>query len=194
MDDQSSENAEDLREYARVGVRLEGRLFLAADASDSGCTISDLSATGARVSCDRKFRFGSRIMAFIENFGRFEGVAVPHDDGGMGLHFMQNLALRKQLAEMLQSYRQHGLAPGVTARLRRHPRTPSIASGYFALRSRTLVPCDLLDISTQGLSLKTSLRPPVGEIVKLGSSFGRIVRHHSDGIGVQLMHVVANED
>jgi hypothetical protein len=192
MDDQGSENAEDLREYARVGVNLEGRLFMAADASDSGCTVSDLSATGAKVSCDRRFRFGSRIMAYIENFGRFEGVAVPHDDGGMGLHFIQPLSLRERLAELLQSYRQHGQLPGMTARLRRHPRTPSIASGYFALRSRTLVPCDLLDISAQGLSLKTSLRPPVGEIVKLGNSFGRIVRHHGEGIGVQLMHVVGN--
>ena len=53
--------------------------------------------------------------------------------------------------------------------------------------------CEILDISLQGMSLQTQSRPPVGEIVKLGVTSGRVVRHHDDGIGVQFLNVVERQ-
>jgi hypothetical protein len=50
--------------------------------------------------------------------------------------------------------------------------------------------CDVLDISLDGVSVRTKFRPPVGEIVNLGRTRGRVVRHHQDGIAIQYVREV----
>jgi hypothetical protein len=58
-------------------------------------------------------------------------------------------------------------------------------SGSITRENGEHISCDVLDISLDGVSLRTRIRPPVGEIVNLGRTRGRVVRHHIDGIAVQ---------
>jgi len=37
------------------------------------------------------------------------------------------------------------------------------------------------------VSLKTDIKPPIGEFVLIGQLAGRIARHHADGIGIQFV-------
>jgi hypothetical protein len=65
-----------------------------------------------------------------------------------------------------------------------------VATGFFVRAGGEYEACALLDISPQGMSLRTESRPPIGEIVKLGRSCGRVARHHADGIGIQFLSLV----
>jgi hypothetical protein len=80
---------------------------------------------------------------------------------------------------------------GIT-RLRRHPRSNSVSVGFFKRPNGEEVRCDVLDISLQGVSLKSDSRPPIGEVINLGRTWGRIVRHHADGIAIQFLELASS--
>ena len=100
----------------------------------------------------------------------------------MALEFSIGESKRGRLIEMLRSFAIGGMA-GVT-HMRRHERVPSLVSGSITRENGEHITCDVLDISLDGVSLRTRIRPPVGEIVNLGRARGRVVRHHTDGIAV----------
>ena len=88
-----------------------------------------------------------------------------------------------RLKDMIKSFAADGVA-GVT-QMRQHTRMPSLISGSITRANGEHISCDVLDISLDGVSLRTSIRPQVGEIINLGRTRGRVVRHHQDGIAVQ---------
>ncbi len=47
--------------------------------------------------------------------------------------------------------------------------------------------CEVLDLSTSGVSVKTDIRPPVGEYVLIGQMAGRVARHHESGVGIEFV-------
>jgi len=77
-----------------------------------------------------------------------------------------------------------------TTRIRRHQRASSTSEGYFTRSNGEKVRCEVLDFSSQGISVRTNVHPPIGEIINLGKTCGRVVRHHSDGIAVHFLEVV----
>jgi hypothetical protein len=44
-----------------------------------------------------------------------------------------------------------------------------------------------MDISVGGVSLKTDVRPPIGEFVLIAQIAGRVARIHEDGIGIEFV-------
>ena len=44
-----------------------------------------------------------------------------------------------------------------------------------------------MDISASGVSLKTDVRPAIGEFVLIAQMAGRIARHHEQGIGIEFV-------
>jgi hypothetical protein len=49
------------------------------------------------------------------------------------------------------------------------------------------VKCEVVDISVGGVSLRTDVKPPIGEFVLIAQIAGRVARHHGDGIGIQFV-------
>jgi hypothetical protein len=45
----------------------------------------------------------------------------------------------------------------------------------------------VLDVSISGASVGTEVRPPVGSEVVLGRLRARVVRHHSEGLGLEFL-------
>ena len=45
----------------------------------------------------------------------------------------------------------------------------------------------MTDISVGGVSLKTDVKPPIGEFVLIAQIAGRIARHHDHGIGIEFV-------
>jgi hypothetical protein len=184
-----SQPAGERRAHERVATALNGRFFVPAEEITLDCEILDLSAGGAGVRCSEPPPLNTYVILYIDGFGRFECVATRFVDGLLGLHFVCKEAKRQRLLRDLALYVACGVA-GVT-RLRRHPRNASTSVGYFKRPNGELVPCDVLDISLQGVSLRTASRPPLGEIINLGRTWGRIVRHHDDGIAIQFLELAA---
>jgi hypothetical protein len=171
------------RKYERVKLFVPGHLFDPQSDQSAECKVLSLSAGGASVRSAINFPPGIFLILYINGFGRFEGRTIVHANGQLALHFSIGDAKRSRLIEMLQSFGLEGLA-GVTV-LRKHVRIPSLASGSIIRENGEQLNCDVLDISLDGVSLRTKVRPSIGEIVTLGRAQGRVVRHHADGIAVQ---------
>jgi PilZ domain-containing protein len=55
----------------------------------------------------------------------------------------------------------------------------------MALRDGTEYECRVLDLSLGGTALEVNIRPPVGELVSIGQTEGRVVRHTNEGVAVE---------
>jgi hypothetical protein len=179
------QRASDQREHERVATRLQGKLFIPAETSTMDCDVVDLSAGGAGVRCEDAPPLETFVVLYVDGFGRFESVATRYVDGLLGLRFLCTDAKRQRLIEKLNVFVEHGLM--AATRLRQYERTAPDTLSHFTRANGQQVRCDILDISLQGFSLKTNARPPIDELVRLGRTYGRVVRHHEQGIGVELV-------
>jgi hypothetical protein len=178
--------ASEQRADARVKLRLEGKLFLPAEETTFECIVVDLSAGGAGIYCAEPPPLNSFVVLYVNGFGRFEGVATRYVKGELGLRFVCKDSKRKRLEEDLDNYVKEGLL-GIT-RLRRFQRTaPRAPIEHFIRADGSVVPCELLDISLQGVSLRTRVHPPIGEVIELGATKAWVIRHFDDCIGVQFL-------
>ena len=185
---QTAAPAADKRKYERIKLFLPGHLFNPQTEQSTDCKVLNLSAGGAAVQCDAQFQGGVTLVLYIENFGRFEGTTIVHNNGQLALEFAIGEGKRGRLKEMIKSFAADGVA-GITE-LRKHGRIPSLISGSITRQNGEHITCDVLDISLDGVCLRTRQRPPIGEVVSLGQTRGRVVRHHPDGIAVQYVREV----
>lgn len=177
----------DKRNYARHAAVLAGRLFIPSRKIELECSVVDLSASGASVLCDHVAGRDVAAVLYIEGIGRFEAVTVRYVKGMLGLRFECSERKRCKLQDTLARYLEEGRIEPTATTTRKHRRvalTPSIA----VMRSNgQQMNCEVLDISLQGLSLKTHVRPRLNEVMRVGKSYARVARHHEIGIGVEFV-------
>jgi PilZ domain len=186
--------SDDREEYESASPALAGKMFVPAEDMALDCQIIILSAEGARIQCEAPAPPNTRVVLYIDGFGRFEGVTTRYIRNELGLRFVCPEERRQKLLHDIAAF-INGQATCATE-LRRHVRTPSISFGYFVPPSGESVSCEVLDISSQGMSLRTKGRPPIGEVVNFGCTKGRVVRHHKNGIAIQFlgMEKLAEDD
>ena len=71
--------------------------------------------------------------------------------------------------------------------LRRHERSGQKGFARFTCADGKVVQCEVMDISVGGVSLKTDVRPPIGEFVLIAQIAGRVVCHHEQGVGIEFI-------
>jgi hypothetical protein len=171
------------RRYRRVRVDLPGRLFMPADGREARCTILDLSPGGAAIRCELAPEAGAAVVLYADGFGRFEGVvARPGGTTPFGVAFQCTPAKRERTAEQLTLFLNKSLVDESV--LRRHERTSQKGFAKFTRADGQIVQCEVMDISVGGVSLKTDVKPPIGEFVLIAQIAGRIARHHEHGVGI----------
>jgi hypothetical protein len=175
----------DRRRFQRIRVDLPGKLFVPAVSQEYACMVIDLSPGGANVTCATELTLETPIVLYVNTFGRFEGTIVRREDDNIGVRFLSTAMKRERTAEQLTLYLNRSLID--EADLRRDDRTPTKGLTRFVRHDGQIVPCEVLDLSMSGISVKTDLRPPVGEFVLIGQLAGRIARHHDNGIGIEFV-------
>lgn len=173
------------RKYERIKLFLPGQLFNPINEQSAPCKVLNLSAGGAAVQCDTQFPAGLSLVLYIENFGRFEGTTIVHKSGQLALEFVIGESKRGRLKEMIRTFAAGGLTT-----MRKPERTPALVSGSITRENGEEIACEVLDISLDGVCLRTRARLPLGEIVNLGRTRGRVVRHMIEGIAVQYVKEV----
>ena len=173
------------RRFRRVRVDLSGRLFVPTDSREAACKIIDMSPGGASVECEIMPASGTQIILYIDRLGRFEGAVSRATEQGFGVRFSSTQHKRERTAEQLMLLANN--SPLDETNLRRDERTPSKAQTRFTRSDGSIVECDVVDLSTSGISLKTRVKPAVGEFVLIGHMAGRVVRHHSEGVGIEFV-------
>jgi len=90
----------DKRRHRRVPVDLAGR-FMRENKQEYPCKVINMSAGGmallAPVTCDD----GERIVAYLDNLGRIEGIVVRSFDGGFAVRILASLYKRERIANLL---------------------------------------------------------------------------------------------
>ncbi len=178
------------RRFKRVSVDLPGRLFIPSEAREARCTIANLSAGGAAIECENLPEADTQVVLYVDGFGRFEGAVTRKDDGAFGVRFHCTPLKRERIAEQLTLFLNKSLIDNAV--LRRSERAPTRGFTRFTRADGQLVRCEVLDLSTTGVSVKTDLRPPVGEYVLIGQMAGRVARHHESGIGIEFVGSVVD--
>ncbi len=178
------------RRFKRVSVDLPGRLFIPSEAREARCTIANLSAGGAAIECENLPEAETQVVLYVDGFGRFEGAVTRKDDGAFGVRFHCTALKRERIAEQLTLFLNKSLIDNAV--LRRSERAPTRGFTRFTRADGQLVRCEVLDLSTTGVSVKTDVRPPVGEYVLIGQMAGRVARHHESGIGVEFVGSVVD--
>ncbi|HXC56565.1 MAG TPA: PilZ domain-containing protein [Rhizomicrobium sp.] len=179
------------RRFRRVRVDLPGRLFVPSDSREAACKVVDLSPGGASLECEFLPETGTHIVLYVDGFGRFEGAVARRDGYGFGVRFSGTVLKREKTAEQLTLFMNKALVDdGV---MRGHDRTPTKGLAQFIRSDGTVIKCDVLDLSPSGVSVKTPLRPAIGEFVLIGQLAGRVARHHGEGIGIQFVGLTVDK-
>jgi hypothetical protein len=173
------------RRFRRVRVDLPGRLFIPADSREARCTVLDLSPGGAAIACETIPEPGTNLVLYVDHFGRFEGNVVRRDGEGFGVAFVCTPSKRERTAEQLILFLNKSLVDDSV--LRRHERSSQKGFAKFTRADGQVVQCEIMDMSVGGVSLKTDVRPPIGEFVLIAQVAGRVARHHADGIGIEFI-------
>jgi hypothetical protein len=171
------------RRHLRVQVDFPGKFFVPAEQREEPCRIVDFSPTGARIASDFIPANGSRVVLYIDEFGRFECDVVRSEWGHFGVVFRCSALKQARLAEQIDMIAKQGAPQPAT--LRRHERRPGGELSSFTRSNGATAACEVVDLSLSGLSLKTTVKPPIGEVITIGQVSGRVVRHHENGIAVE---------
>ena len=173
------------RRFRRVRLDLPGRLFVPGDGREDRCQVVDLSPGGASIRGDLAPDMGTPIVLYVDGFGRFEGQVVRKDGFSFGVSFVCTPSKRERTAEQLTLFLNKALVDETA--LRRHERSGQKGFAKFTRADGQIVHCEVMDISVGGVSLKTDIRPPIGEFVLIAQIAGRIARHHADGVGIEFL-------
>jgi len=177
------------RRFRRVTVAITGRLYIPATQEEAICTVEDISPGDACILCELREEPKGRAVIYLETLGRFEGPIVRARRGGFVMTFSCSLQKREKLADQLTLEMNRHLLSETD--LRRYDRVEA-ANGSFTHYTRSTgeqIRCEVLDLSLTGVSVRTELKPPVGEHILIGHRAGRVARHHSDGIAVEFLGV-----
>ena len=173
------------RRFKRVRVDLSGRIFTPGDGQEARCKVLDMSPGGAAVDCELSPEAGTPVVLYVDGFGRFEGAVVRSKNNSFGISFVCTPAKRERTAEQLTLFLNKSLVDATA--LRRHERTHQKGFAKFTRADGQIVNCEVMDISVGGVSLKSEVRPPLGEVVLIAGMAGRIARHHEHGIGIEFI-------
>ncbi len=177
--------AEERRRHQRVKVNLLGRYML-ADRREFPCQVVNMSPGGIAVVAPVAGQPGERVIAYVDHLGRLEGKIARMLDNGFAMTVEATLRKRDKLAAQLTWLANRHILN--LPEDRRHGRfIPRKAMARMILPSGNNVTCRVIDLSESGaaISISPELRPPVGTMVTIGKTQGRVVRHIEDGFAIE---------
>lgn len=175
------------RAFKRVPIALAGKLFLPATDTEQNCIVTDISMGGATLQADSELPVGTTLVLYLPHFDRFAGTITRCEADECGMRFDCSAAKRERTAEKIVAY-LNGVLPDTT-QPRRSDRMNVPAPRSFRRPGGEVVTFEVRDISLTGASLKTHARPPIGEIVMVGTTAGRVTRHFDEGIALEFVRM-----
>ena len=180
----------DRRRFQRVQLSLLGRCMF-PDQRECPCQLLGISPGDAEFVSPFSADVGERVVAYVDNIGRVEGVILNHSEHGFVMSISASQRKRDKLADTLTWLaNRHALHLDEDRRHLR--RTPKRSEASVVLPDGTAHPVRVIDMSLSGAALATTLRPPLGSPVRLGRLGARVVRHFDDGVGIEFMRLMSD--
>ena len=177
----------DRRRHRRAPVSVFGR-FMREDKQEYPSQVVNMSAGGMAIIAPVSVKDGERIVAYLDNLGRIEGIVVRSFEGGFAVRILASLYKRERIANLLTwLINQKSLGLGEE---RKHERiVPRINASKLIMPNGDVHNCRVIDVSLSGASVACTVKPPLGTMVILGRMRGRVVRHHELGIALQFIEL-----
>ena len=181
----------DRRRFQRVQLSLLGRCMF-PDQRECPCQLLEISPGDAAFVSPFCGEIGERVVAYIDNIGRIEGVILEQIEHGFVMSISASQRKRDKLADTLTWLaNRHVLNLDEDRRhLRRTPKRSDATrrpAGRHEHSSSASSTC-----RSPARALATELRPPLGSPIRLGRLGARVVRHFDDGIGIEFMRLMSD--
>jgi hypothetical protein len=182
--------AADDRRFQRVQLSLLGRCMF-SDQRECPCQLLAMSPGDAEFVSPFSAQAGERVVAYVDNIGRIEGVLQSRSEHGFVMSITASQRKRDKLADTLTWLaNRHALSLDEDRRHLR--RTPKRSDSEIVLADGSSHHVRVIDMSLSGAALATTMRPPLGSPLKLGRLGARVVRHFDDGIGIEFMRLMSD--
>ena len=177
--------AEERRRHQRVKVNLLGRYML-PDRREFPCQVVDMSPGGMALMAPVAGSPGDRVIAYVDHLGRLEGKIARVFQNGFAMTIAGTPRKRDKLAAQLTWLANRHILN--LPEDRRHGRfTPRNPMARLIMPNGTNIACRVIDLSQSGaaIAITPDLCPPVGAMVTIGKTQGRVVRHIEDGFAIE---------
>lgn len=180
------------RRFSRVKVRLPGQ-FMRENRTEHACVTIDISPGGIAVASDQPVDIGEKIIAYLSQVGRVQGVVTRQFYGGFALSMRLPPLKREKLADQLTwlaNRQQLGMPED-----RRHERIQArVPHTTLTLPGGRELVAKIIDFSRSGVALSVASNPPVGTPVTVGSTRGQVVRVFATGLAIEFSRVIPEEE
>ena len=176
------------RRHQRVKVVLLGRYML-SDRKEFPCQSIDISPGGVALVAPIPGEVGERVVCYLDQLGRLEGVVARRFDTGFALCVNVPLLKREKLAEQL-TWLANRQSLGMPED-RRHERiVPRNTRTSLTLNDGSRHPAKLHDVSLSGAAVLVNTPIAIGTPVTIGNTVGRVVRSFNNGIGIEFSRLL----
>jgi hypothetical protein len=167
------------------GKRIIFGRFMLPDMSEYPCQVSSIDADGVKLLSDHTVEPDTPIIAYLDDIGRVDGTMDKVVEDGFYVAFNLTGRRRERMERRLEWFETSDPDE------RRDDRfVPKDAASQITLNDGREYPCEVVDISVSGASIKTSVLPSIGTYLSLGRMRGRVVRFTSDGIAIEFMRQI----
>lgn len=182
--------AADERRHRRVVITLPVR-FMAENGEEHRALLFDMSPGGVSLTTDLRPGIGARMVLYVDDIGRCEGVVVRHHSYGFALRLIATQNRRDRIAERLTFHaNRHRLRE---EDLRIHERAEHDQQTRCVMPDGSDQACRIIDLSLTGAAVAMDQRPPVGEAISIGRMRGKVVRHIPQGIAIRFLAIAPSQ-
>jgi len=182
-------DANENRRFQRVPVKLFGRYMLESR-REYPCQTVEMSPGDMTLFAPVKAEVGEKVVVYLDEIGRFAGVAVRLTDTGFAMAMNLSPMKRDKLADQLTWFaNRHAFN---LPEDRRHERiVPLMQRTLLRLPEGQELIAKIRDISLSGVGVETDARPDLGANITIGSTPAVVVRHFDRGIGAEFIRPFA---
>lgn len=179
----------DRRRHQRQPVKLTGRYMLPGGA-EYECETVDISPGGMRLRAPAVPYIGQRVIAYVEEIGRVEGIATRVLRDGFAMRLHATSARRERYAATITWAAFEGLEDERdSGRI-----VPRERHAVATLASGRRVPVSIVNVSTGGAAIECRERLPLDSTILIGPRAAVVIRIENGAYAVAFKERISAGD